>query len=85
MSKRLQVLFDEAEYEEIRSVARRQHVTVAEWVRQTLRKARSEEPGRSAREKYRVLERAADYGFPTGDIDRILADIEQGRSSGLPR
>ncbi len=35
MSKRLQVLLDESEFREIREVARRQHVTVAEWVRQS--------------------------------------------------
>jgi hypothetical protein len=85
MSKRLQVLLDEAEYEEIRAAARRERMTVAEWVRHGLRKARSEEPSRSAQEKFQVLERAADYGFPAGDIDQILDDIERGRSSGLPR
>jgi len=41
MPKRLQVLFDEEEYREIQGEARRQRVTVAEWVRQALREARS--------------------------------------------
>lgn len=42
MSKRLQVLLDEPEMREIRRIARRQKMTVAEWVRQALRAARSE-------------------------------------------
>ncbi len=33
MFKRLQVLLDEEEYKEIQGVARRQRVTLAEWVR----------------------------------------------------
>lgn len=35
MSKRLQVLLDEEELEEIRAVVRRKRMTVAEWVRQS--------------------------------------------------
>ena len=40
MSERLQVLLDASELEEIRSVARRHRMTVAEWVRQALRAAK---------------------------------------------
>jgi hypothetical protein len=42
MSKRMQVLLDEPEWKEIRRAARAQRMTVAEWVRQTLRAARQE-------------------------------------------
>ena len=45
MSKRLQVLLDEEEYLEIKGVARKQRLPVAEWVRQALRTARSDNPG----------------------------------------
>ena len=45
MPKRLQVLLDEEEYKEIQRVARNQRVTLAEWVRQALRQARSDNPG----------------------------------------
>jgi len=44
MSQRLQVLLDEREFAEIRQLARRHRMTVAEWVRQALRRARQEEP-----------------------------------------
>ena len=37
MSKRLQVILDDAELREIQRIARRQRLTVAEWVRQALR------------------------------------------------
>lgn len=42
MSKRLQVLLDPDEWEELREIARRHRTTVSEWVRRTLREARSE-------------------------------------------
>ena len=44
MAKRLQVLLDEEEYLEIQAVARRQRLTLAEWVRQALRKAKADDP-----------------------------------------
>ncbi|HEX6314756.1 MAG TPA: hypothetical protein VFZ73_07850 [Gemmatimonadaceae bacterium] len=44
MSKRLQVLLEESELAEIRRAARLSRMTVAEWVRQALRRARREEP-----------------------------------------
>ncbi len=45
MSKRLEVLVDEQEYPEIQVAARSQRMTVAEWVRQALRRARDDQPG----------------------------------------
>ena len=39
------VVLDEEEYKEIQGVARRHRVTLAEWVRQALRQARSDHPG----------------------------------------
>ena len=78
MSKRLQVLIDEEEYQEIRSVARRQRVTVAEWVRQALRQARSEQPG-AIETKLRAIADASRHQFPTADIEVMLQEIESGR------
>jgi hypothetical protein len=78
MSKRLQVLFEESELDEVRRVAERHHMTVAEWVRQALRAARRQEPEREAQEKLDAIRRAAEHDFPTGDIDQMLAEIERG-------
>ena len=82
MSKRMQVLFDESEYTEIQAIARRKHMTVAEWVRQALRSARREEPRHASKVKLAALERADGYRFPTGDIGIMLREIEEGYLAG---
>lgn len=82
MSKRLQVLFEESELDEVRRVAERHHMTVAEWVRQALRAARRQEPKRAAQEKLDAIRRAAEHDFPSGDIDQMLAEIERGYLEG---
>lgn len=78
MPKRLQVLLDEEEYFEIQGVARRERVTMAEWVRQALRKARDEHPG-IVEAKLRAIAEASRHQFPTADIDDMLGEIEAGR------
>ena len=78
MPKRLQVLLDEEEYKEIQGVARRQRVTLAEWVRQALRKARSDQPG-TVEAKLRVIADASRHAFPTADIGDMLGEIDAGR------
>ncbi len=78
MSKRLQVLFDEQELLEIKEIARRHHKTVAEWVRQTLREAKDQEPVRDVAEKLEAIRRAVQYSFPSGDISQMLEEIESG-------
>jgi len=82
MSKRLQVLFDEAEWREIQGVARRRKTTVAEWVRQALRAARRDEGTGDARHKLEAVRVAARHSFPAGDIDMMLAEIERGYTTG---
>ena len=77
MSKRLQVLLDEEEYREIQGVARRQRVTVAEWVRQALRQARSDDAG-TIDAKLRAIAKASRHSFPTADIEDMLEEIEAG-------
>lgn len=78
MTKRLQVLFDEEEYREIQGCARGQRMTVAEWVRQALRKARDDSPGR-VDAKLRALADASRHEFPTADIEVMLEEIESER------
>ena len=78
MSKRLQVLLDDAELREIQRIARRQRLTVAEWVRQTLRAARRRAPGGDAAKKLEAVRAAVRHSFPTAEIDEMLADIERG-------
>lgn len=78
MTKRLQVLLEDAEMREIQRAARRKRTTVAEWVRIALRSARATEPGGDVRSKMEALRRANQYSFPTADIDQMLAEIESG-------
>lgn len=79
MTQRLQVLLDAAEFAEIRRIARRHRMTVAEWVRQALRAARRDEPRYDAERKLAVLREAASYNLPTSEIDEILRDIERSQ------
>ena len=76
--KRLQVLFDEEELHEIQRLARRRHMTTAEWVRASLRAARDAESGSDVGEKLAAVRRAAEHGFAVGEIDQILEEIERG-------
>lgn len=79
MAKRLQVLLDEAEYLEIRQAAERERMSIAEWVRQSLRSARRADAERVST-KLRALADAVAHDFPTGDIEEMLGDIEAGRA-----
>ncbi|MGQ0702996.1 MAG: antitoxin [Gemmatimonadales bacterium] len=81
---RLQVLLDAEEFAEIRRIARRYRMTVAEWVRQALRQARREEPKGDPRRKLAVVREAARGKYPTADLPQMLEEIERGyrRSSG---
>jgi hypothetical protein len=78
MSKRLQVLLPDEEMDEIRRLARREQMTVGEWVRRALRAARAQRPVHDANRKLQAIRRAAGYTFPTADIEQMLAEIEQG-------
>lgn len=78
MSIKLQVVMDEDEVAEIREVAHANHMTVSEWVRLALRRARENEPRRSIRRKLEALETASGHSFPTGDIETVLGEIERG-------
>jgi len=78
MSKRLQVILDDAEMRELQRIAHARRTTVAEWVRQALRSARRQEPGSDARKKLDVVRTAARHEYPTGDVGEMLAEIERG-------
>ncbi|MBZ5594296.1 MAG: antitoxin [Acidobacteriia bacterium] len=78
MSKRLQILLPDAEMEDIRRIARREHISVGEWARRALRSARSSLASGDPERKLKLLREAAKYSFPTGDIDQMSAEIERG-------
>jgi hypothetical protein len=78
MTQRLQVLLDDEEFAEIRRVAERQRMTVAEWVRQALRAARQDAPVAEPRRKLAVVREAARGAYPVGDLPSMLTEIEAG-------
>jgi predicted transcriptional regulator len=79
MSKRLQVLLDPDEWEQLQEIARRHRTTVSEWVRRTLREAREREPGGDLEAKLSAVRSAARHEFPTADIEQMLNEMERGR------
>jgi hypothetical protein len=80
MSKRLQVILNNDEMKEIRMIARRRRMTVAEWVHVAIRAAKAEEFAADPSRKLRALRAATVHSFPTADIDEMLAQIERGDS-----
>jgi len=78
MSRRLQVLLQDEEFEQLRAEAASQGLTLSEWVRQALRSARSERAGGDRTAKLAAVRAAARHDFPTADIDQMLEEIEQG-------
>ena len=82
MSKRLQVVLDDDEMKEIAAMARTQKVTISSWVRTALREARSRRPQAAGDRKIQVVRAAIKHGFPTADMDKMLAEIESGYQSG---
>jgi hypothetical protein len=81
MSKRLQVLLADREMSEIQLLAQREQLSVGEWVRRTLREARTRQSAGDPGAKLKAVRRAVEYSFPTADIDQMLHEIEQGYQS----
>ena len=73
MSKRLQVILSDEEYEELRLVSSAAGVTVSEWVRQALRKMRRDRSLLAADGKIDAVRAAA-----KADIDARLDEVESG-------
>ena len=84
MSKRLQVLLDDAELSAVREAANRQGIPVSEWVRRALLDARRREPRGDLDGKVRAIREAAGHSFPTADIDELLGEIEGGYLAKTP-
>jgi hypothetical protein len=77
MAKKLHVILRDDEYHEIELMARARQMAVDDWVRQAIDVARREEGSGDLARKLAAIRRAAQYNFPTGDIDTMLADIER--------
>jgi len=76
------VIIDDAEMKEIAALARTQKMTISSWVRVALRDAKSRRPRLAGDRKIQVVRAAIKHGFPTADMDEMLAEIETGYRSG---
>jgi hypothetical protein len=82
MSKRLQVILQDPEYREIQRAARARRLSIAQWVREALELARRRQPGSNVGKKLEVIRAAVRLEFPTGDIGRMVDEIEKGYGLG---
>jgi hypothetical protein len=78
MSKRLQVLLPDREMSDIQRLAKRERLTVGEWVRRALRAARASRPATDPETKLKAVRHAAKYSFPTAGVQQMLSEIERG-------
>lgn len=59
-------------------------MTVSEWVREVLRRARRDEPAEAMARKLMAIRAASEHAYPTGDIDQMTDEIERGYRLGTP-
>lgn len=78
MSKRLQVVLQDSEYEKILECAKTESVTLSEWVRFALRKAGNERSVAEVEAKLDAIRTAAEYSFPSAEIKNMLSEVERG-------
>ncbi|MDQ3518574.1 MAG: hypothetical protein M3466_09220 [Gemmatimonadota bacterium] len=53
-------------------------MSVSEWVRHAIRAVRSREPAQLSSRKLSAVRAAARHGFPVGDVEQMLAEIQRG-------
>ena len=82
MTKRLQVLFNEAEYAALQAAATSRGMTMAEWVRQALAAARRDASTADVDRKLAAIRAAVRHAGPTGPIERIIGETERGYTTG---
>jgi hypothetical protein len=80
MSKRLQIVLPDDEYEAVVAAADRQGKPVARLVRESLRRTLAEHDEADPDQRIAAVLRFARFSGPTGDIEQILDEIERGRS-----
>ncbi len=83
MTKRLQVLLEDPEYEALQRAAVARGVSVAEWVRQALLAARRRESSGDVDRKLDAIRTAIRHTGPTGQVERMNVDFERSYLSGV--
>jgi hypothetical protein len=80
MAKRVQVVLEDDEYQAIKAAAKARHITVAEWVLQTVRQHKVNPP-KTVEDKLRAIREASQHTHPTADINVMLEEIAAGRNA----
>lgn len=78
MSKRLQVVLEDEEFEKLRRAAARDGFTVSGWVRQSLRLAHRQSSAGDVEHRLGAIRTAVRHSFPTADVEQLLDEIQQG-------
>jgi hypothetical protein len=81
VSSRLQVSMPDDEYQAVVRAAQERNVPVAQLVRESLRRTLAEIEPRDPEEQIARVLRFARFEGPTGEIESVLAEIEQGRDA----
>ena len=86
MTKRLQVLLDDAELRMIQRIARRDKMTTAEWVRRRLREGAAASARPDTGSRFAAIHAAYRHESegPAPDIAQMLAEIERGYRAETP-
>lgn len=82
MTKRLQVLFDDADYAALQAAATSRGMTMAEWVRQALTAARREASTSDVERKLSAIRAAVRHAAPTGALERLVEETGRGYAGG---
>lgn len=78
MTKRLQVLLDDAELRTIQRLARRDKLTTAEWVRRRLREGAASARGDTASKLAAIHAAYRQAAAPAPDIEQMVAESVEG-------
>ena len=80
MSKRLQVLLPEEDFQELEARCEADGCTIAEFVRTSIKSSLQKPSRRTPEDRIARILGYARYDGPSGDIETVLAEIEQGKS-----
>lgn len=83
MTKRLQVLMDDADYAALHQVAAAHGVSVADWVRDALAAAQRRASSVGVDRKLDAIRTAVRHTGPTGQIERLTAEVERAYRGGM--
>ena len=78
MTKRLQVLLDDAELSTVQRLAKRDRLSTAEWVRRRLREGAAAGDRKDTASKLAAIHAAYRHESPAPDIGQMLDEIERG-------